>query len=109
MPTRHRRNSVPGLGQVLVDVGFQRLARGMRVFVPLHVMEPLGVLADYDRDVLFHQSLPLPSGRVIVKLEMAIVSPAVIEVVFMIMSAELVPQVPRAITVPLFADAWQLK
>lgn len=41
-----------------------------------------------------HQSFPLPSGKVIVKLVQAIVSPMVIAVVFMIISADEVPQVP---------------
>ena len=68
--------------------------------VGLLVEGDVSVGADDERDMGLHQSEPLPSGKVTVKLVTAIVSPAVMLVVFKIMSAELVPQVPCHSTVP---------
>jgi hypothetical protein len=62
--------------------------------VRMPVVDGHGAVWAYDEAHVLHQSAPEPSGKVMVKLVMATVSPAVIEVVFKIMSAEEVPHVP---------------
>ena len=86
---------VPGVDQVADD--------GVPMGVPR--VDGYGAVRANDKAKLRHQSAPLPSARVITKLVQTIVSAAVIAVVFRIMSALDVPQVPCRTAVPAWFNA----